>query len=146
MIVPSARPEGRTTVADRGGSGFIRIERLQDGPALFVRLFNEGDAEGFAALFEPEGVLVAEPGEQAAGTAAIREAVAVLVGGTRALTLTRGGVQQSGDLVLVTYAWAIAGTGPGGDILDRQGHGVVVFRRQPDGAWLAVFDNLCVGQ
>jgi ketosteroid isomerase-like protein len=86
--------------------------------------------------------VVDEPGQQAVGKAAIRDAVAKLLGGNRTLTLNRRSVQQSGDLVLATYDWSIRGAGPAGDVLNMDGRGVIVFRRQSDSAWLTVFDNL----
>jgi uncharacterized protein (TIGR02246 family) len=120
----------------------VRIENLQDAPRLFERLFNDGDLEGFVSLYDPDAVVVDEPGQQAVGKAAIRDAVAKLLGGNRTLTLNRRSVQQSGNLVLATYDWSITGAGPAGDVLNMDGRGVIVFRRQPDSAWLTVFDNL----
>jgi uncharacterized protein (TIGR02246 family) len=127
------------------GSG-ARLESLHDAPGLFERLFNDGDSEGFASLFEPEAVLVHEPGQQAVGKAAIRDALAELMRGNPTITIKRRSAQQSGDLVLAMYDWTITGTGPEGDVLNMGGRGAIVFRRQPDGAWLAVFDNLLAGE
>lgn len=123
------------------GSG-VRLENLQDAPALFERLFNDGDLEGFASLYEPDAVLVHKPGEQAVGKAAIRDALAELLRGNPTITIVRRSAQQSGDFVLAMYDWTITGTGPEGDVLDMGGRGAIVFRRQPDKPWLVVLDNL----
>jgi uncharacterized protein (TIGR02246 family) len=129
---------------DAGGSA--RLESLQDAPGLVERLFNDGDLEGFASLYEQDAVLVHEPGQQAVGKAAIRDAWAELLRGNPTITVNRRSAQQSGDLVLAMYDWTITGTGPEGDVLNMGGRGAIVFRRQPDGAWLVVLDNLVAGE
>jgi uncharacterized protein (TIGR02246 family) len=122
--------------------GGVRLENLQDAPPLFERLFNDGDLDGFVSLYEPDAVLVHEPGQQAVGKAAIRLAVAGLMRGNGTLTLNRRIAQPSGGLVLALYDWTITGVGPEGEALDMDGHGVMVFRLQTDGAWLVTLDNL----
>ena len=37
--------------------------------------FNQGDVEAAVALYEPNGILVVNPGQLAEGTAALREAL-----------------------------------------------------------------------
>jgi uncharacterized protein (TIGR02246 family) len=75
------------------GSG-ARLENLQDAPELFERLFNDGDLEGFASLYEQDAVLVHEPGQQAVGKAAIRDALAELLRGNPTITINRRSAQQ----------------------------------------------------
>jgi uncharacterized protein (TIGR02246 family) len=132
-------------MAQHDAGGGARLESLQDAPGLFERLFNDGDLEGLASLYEPDAVLVHEPGQQAVGKAAIRDAFAELLRGNPSLTVNRRSAQQSGDLFLATYDWTITGTGPEGDVLNMGGRGAIVLRRQPDGTWLVVLDNLVAG-
>ncbi|MGH2722231.1 MAG: YybH family protein [Actinomycetota bacterium] len=123
------------------GAG-VRLENLQEGPGLFERLFNDGNLDGLTSLYEPDAVLVHEPDPQAVGTAAICDALARLLRGNPAFTINRRSAQRSGDLVLAIYDWTRTGTGPDGDVRDTGGRGAIVLRRQPDGAWLVVLDNL----
>jgi ketosteroid isomerase-like protein len=46
----------------------------EDLTRLFVERANAGDAEGIAALYEPEAVMAYPPGEVTVGREAIREA------------------------------------------------------------------------
>ena len=46
----------------------------EDMPAAFEGAFNTGDIEQVLALYEPDAVLVPQPGQVVHGTAAIREA------------------------------------------------------------------------
>lgn len=62
--------------------------------------------------------------------------------GNATLAINRRSVQVSGGLVLALYDWTITGLEHDGEAIDVDGRGVIVFRRQPDGAWLVVLDNL----
>lgn len=116
------------------------LERVQDGPELFARLFNDGDLEGFVGLYEPGAVLVHDPGQPATGTEAIRGLVADLLQGKGTLSVRRRHALVAGELVLATYDWAISEGGEAG----KSGVGAIVFRRQPDGSWRAILDTMQV--
>ncbi len=47
-----------------------RATRPEDLTRLFVELANAGDAEGLAALYEPEAVVAFPPGQMTVGRAA----------------------------------------------------------------------------
>jgi len=107
-----------------------RAESPEDLTGLFVRRANEHDAEGLAALYEPEAVVVYPPGELTRGRAAIQllyqrmlarvpkfepeESLPSLLAGDLALTSTRR--------------------------RDGSGIRIQVARRQADGGWLRVLD------
>lgn len=117
-----------------------RLERVQDGPDLFARLFNEGDLDGFVSLYEPGAVLVHDPGQPAAGTGAIRALIEGLMQGKGTFTVGRRQALVAGELVLATYDWAINHGGEAGE----SGVGAIVLRRQPGGAWQAILDTMHV--
>jgi len=97
----------------------------EDITRLFVERINAGDAEGVAALYEPDAVIAFPPGQLTVGHDAIRalyeamiaehpqvdyeEPLTTLVSGDIALTATQTRAQ--------------------------------VVRRQPDGTWLRVLDR-----
>ncbi len=98
---------------------------------LFVERSNAGDADGVAALYEPDAVLAYPPGGQTVGRAAIRELWAsVLAHQPRFEPEEPLPTLVSGDLALTS-------TPP----KDGSGARAQVVRRQPDGSWLRVLDQ-----
>lgn len=114
----------------REDDGRERAEQPEDLARFFVERANAGDAEGLAALYEPDAVLAFPPEGRTVGQEAIHagyeqllakkphfepgEQLPALVNGDLALTSTRlkgGGVTAE------------------------------VARRQPDGTWLWVIDR-----
>ena len=94
---------------------------------------NWGDAEGMAALYEPDAVLDGN-GRRVAGRDAIREFFGELIAAGRKFEL---GVQRpaliSGNLALTSTVL------PDGTVTAE------VARRQPDGTWLWVIDQFSIG-
>jgi len=108
---------------------------------LFATAMNAGDLDALVALYEPEAIIVPTPGQTAAGTAAIREALSAFVAMKPAVTLTARTLAQAGDIALISARWELAGTGPDGAPVRMAGQSAEVARRQPDGSWLFVIDN-----
>jgi uncharacterized protein (TIGR02246 family) len=101
-----------------------------DLPRLFVERANAGDADGLAALYEPDAVLTFPAGRVATGRTAIRAVYAKLLADRP--TFTPGDLQPAlvnGDLALTSTR------------LDGGGVTVEVARRQPDGSWLWAIDR-----
>ena len=102
---------------------------------------NRGDLEAALDLYEPDAVLVAQPGQIARGHAGIRDALARFVSLKPTL---RGQSQQlvdSGDIVLYCSRWTLTGTSPDGGKVEMAGVSSDILRRQSDGRWLIVIDN-----
>ncbi|WP_033294287.1 YybH family protein [Amycolatopsis jejuensis] len=97
---------------------------------LIVERLNAGDADGLAALYEPDAVLALPNGGLATGTAEIRETYRQLVADHP--VFTRGHqlpTIRNGNLALMST---------------RLTDGTVtaeVARQQPDGTWLWVIDQ-----
>lgn len=106
----------------------------------FAKAYHAGDLETMMSLYEPDAILMPEPGKLAEGKDAIREAQMGLltikgtmkVGATTTLT--------SGDLAISRCSWTLTGTGPDGSPVDISGDSTEVLRRQADGTWRLVFD------
>lgn len=108
--------------------------------------FSAGDVDGLLALYDPNAVLMAQPGQTVQGLAAIREVLAgfLALKGTFAITLQTA--LQSGDTALIFARWTLSdGQTPDGPI-SLAGQTSDVARRQPDGRWLLVIDNPYGGQ
>lgn len=106
-----------------------------------IEAINRGDLDAALALYEPDAILVAEPGKLATGTKAIRTALEGFI----ALSPTlRGDTHQfleGGNLALFCSKWTLTGTGPDGKPVKMGGTSSDVLRRQADGSWLIVIDN-----
>ena len=109
--------------------------------SAFVEAMNSGNIEAAVSHYEPNGVLVAQPGVLAVGAAAIREAlVGMLCMNPKLRTLTQE-VIVSNDLALYHSEWTMNGTGPDGVQVTLSGSSADVLRKQPDGAWKIAMDN-----
>jgi len=108
-----------------------RATTPEDLTRLFVELANAGDAEGLAALYEPDAVVAFPPGQMTAGRAAIRAMYEKMVAAEPHFRLEAPlPTLHIGDLALTaTPALAEAGAR------------AQVVRRQPDGTWLRVLDR-----
>ena len=101
----------------------------QDLARFLIARQLEGDADGMAALYEPDAVLALRDGRRAAGREAIRTFYAGLIAAGRKFAL---GEQRpaviNGDLALTSMRL------PNGDVTAE------VARKQADGTWLWVID------
>ncbi len=107
----------------------------------FFRVFNTGDLDATVALYEPSAILVAQPGQVAEGTTALREALNGFLAMKPTLTLEKDELITAGDIALSVVKWTLKGTGPDGEPIQMEGTASDVLRKQADGSWLYVIDN-----
>jgi uncharacterized protein (TIGR02246 family) len=119
----------------------MALQRPDDLHPAFVTAFNAGDAAALLALYEPNAVLVPEPGGPAVGGEALRAALGRLLALRGTMTLETRAVIPAGDLALLHGQWTLSGMAPDGAPLQMAGRTAEVLRRQPDGTWLCVVDN-----
>jgi uncharacterized protein (TIGR02246 family) len=109
---------------------------------LFEQAFNAGDLETLMALYEPDAVLVPQPGAVAQGTAAIRESLRWFLDRRGRITLDTKLVLRVGDLAFLANRWSLTGgTMPDGSPAELGATTAEVARRQPDGTWRWVLDR-----
>jgi uncharacterized protein (TIGR02246 family) len=108
--------------------------------ALFSA-FNNGDVDAAVALYEPNATLVAQPGQVATGTTALREAQNDFLAMKPTLTMGKHELITAGDLALSVVRWTLTGTDPDGAPVQMEGTTSDVLRQQADGSWLFVIDN-----
>jgi uncharacterized protein (TIGR02246 family) len=105
--------------------------RPDDLTRLFVERANAGDAEGLAALYEPDAVLAYPPGSTTEGRKAIQMVFEKMLTMGIAFTVEEAlPTVQNGDLALTSTHRA-----------DGNGVRVQVARRQPDGSWQRTIDQ-----
>ncbi len=102
---------------------------------------NRGDLDAAATLYEPEAVLVGQPGNAARGHARIREELRGFIELRPTLTTTASRVLEAGDLALYLGRWRLTGIAPDGAPVTMGGESADVLRRQSDGCWLIVVDD-----
>jgi len=112
--------------------------------AVIQELFrglNEGDGEAIIALYDPNAVMVGQPGQIATGISGIRE----VMGGFLALNPTVAAEKveaiTTGDHALVYTKWTLEGSSPDGDPVHLAGTATDIMVKQSDGNWLILIDN-----
>jgi uncharacterized protein (TIGR02246 family) len=105
--------------------------------SLFAAYATAGDVEGLASLFEPDALMVPEPGVEARGAEQVLATCAYLCSMKARFEVHTDAVHVAGDLALMTNTWTA--TMPDGETMG--GRTTEVARRQPDGRWLAVIDD-----
>ena len=118
----------------------------EEAHRLWAETFNAGDLDALVALYEPDAILMSQPGQTVTGHAAIREALQGFLALKPKFNLQFQKALESGDLALLYSRWTLSGTGPDGNELTLSGQTSDVARRQPDGSWLFVIDNPFGGQ
>src|SRR5437870_8171383 len=71
--------------------------------ALFEKALNAGTLEGLVALYEPDATLIPQPGQEAKGGDASRQALAPLVEGKAQIDLKVERTVRSGEELAATY-------------------------------------------
>ena len=106
-----------------------------------VDAINRGDLERAVAAYEPEAVLVAQPGQLARGTSALRSALAGFIALKPTLMSKAQEVIEAGDVAQYVSRWTLRGTDPAGKPVEMAGESADILRRQADGRWLIALDN-----
>jgi uncharacterized protein (TIGR02246 family) len=106
---------------------------------------NAGDLEALVALYEPEAVYVAGPGQPVVGQKAIRGALAAWLAVKPRLRLELTGLALAGELALERTRWTVTMPGADGRPETTSGASSVVLRRQADGSWRMAIDDPGVG-
>lgn len=107
----------------------------------FVRNAHAKDADKLvAAFYAPDAQVFATQQPVVTGHAAIRELFKGLLSALQRVSLNTTKIEASGDLAYGSGIYEMTLAGPGGKTTQDRGKYVVVYKRQPDGAWRAVAD------
>jgi uncharacterized protein (TIGR02246 family) len=106
-----------------------------------VDAINRGDLERALAAYEPEAVLLVQPGQLARGSIQLREALAGFIALKPTLTSEAQEIIEAGDVALYVGRWNLRGTDPAGKPVAMAGESADILRRQADGRWLVALDN-----
>ena len=79
----------------------------------FEAAFNAGDLDGLLELYEPDAVLIVQPGSVVSGQEGIAGALQAFLDLQGQITLDTKLTARTGDLAYLTNRWTLAGFGPG---------------------------------
>lgn len=111
----------------------------------FVTAYNAGDLEKIVALYEPDAILISAPGQAVRGHEAVREMLHKFLSISHKLSLQVGGVFQIDEIALLSSEWQISGIDNQGKAVQLAGQMADVVRRQSNGTWRIIIDNLWGG-
>jgi uncharacterized protein (TIGR02246 family) len=103
----------------------------EDLARLFVERAQAKDAEGLAALYEPDAVMAFPPGQETVGRDAIKKVMEQMLAHAPKFTV------EEPLPTLIHGDIALTSTRPS----DNTGGRVQVARRQRDGSWLRILDR-----
>lgn len=115
------------------GVHMTSVHHAADMPYAFARAFNTFDPGEVERLYEPDGLLVLEPGRPLTG-AERATANARLQALGKPITVAPRHVYVNGDVALLIVDWTIADAGVSGTATD-------VARRGADGCWRYAIDH-----
>jgi uncharacterized protein (TIGR02246 family) len=118
-----------------------KVREPQQMNAAFAAAYNSGDIENLMALYEPNAVLVPQPGQRAIGLAAIREALMGFLSLKGKMQSENVYCIRTGDLALLQASWKLLAIGADGKPFELSSRTAEVVRQQPDGSWLYVVDH-----
>src|SRR5437773_10413412 len=98
-----------------------------------TQAINRGDLEAALALYEPNAVLVAQPGHLACGTTQLRQALARFIALQPTLRSVPHEVIPAGDLALYACRWTLRRMGPNGHPVVTSGESSDTLRQHRDG-------------
>lgn len=109
----------------------------------FSRALERGDAEGMAAQYVDDAVLVPPGGRMIAGRDSIRLFWTPRNPDFRTLahSLTTDRLEVAGDMAVEVGTWRQEGQLGDQEVRESAGRYLVVWRRQPDGGWKMQFDS-----
>ena len=107
----------------------------------FRDAFNARDLDALVGLYEPDAVLVAQPGQTVSGLEQIREALAGFLALNGPIAMTHIGTVHGADVAILYGRWIVEGTGPDGAPVTAGGITSDVVRRGADGVWRFAVDN-----
>ena len=112
-----------------------------DAVNQLAQAINRGDIEAALALYEPNAVLVAQPGHLARGSTELRLALGRFIELKPTLRSETQNVVEVDDIALYIGRWTLRGTDPSGQVVTMGGESSDTLRRQRDGRWLIAVDN-----
>jgi len=106
-----------------------------------AEMIQAGDIDGLIQLYDPDVVMMMEPGKVEVGLDALREFFAPLLALRPKMKFTRVSLLEADGVAQLSYRWESTATAPDGSVIEHKGVSSDVVRRRPDGSWAVIIDN-----
>ena len=103
--------------------------------------FQSKDTDAVMTAYEPQAVVMFQPGEPVSDVAQISEMFAGMAAANPKFTYGGHEVYVQGNLAVHIAPWSMTGRLPDGTDIEQSGLSVAVLRQQADGDWKIVIDN-----
>ena len=117
------------------------IAKPEDAHRLFADAFNAGKLHALVALYEPGAQLISQQHQIQVGHDAIRSTLKEFLALRGKIDMDTLYAFETGNTALLRSHWSVVGTGPDGKVIEMQGNGIEVLRRQSDGTWRFIIDH-----
>lgn len=107
----------------------------------YTAAFASGSGALLDEFYEPDALVVPQPGTPRGGGGERRAALEHLLGFGVPMRAQVRHLYTTGDIALSVVDWSMRGTSRRGSPLDLRGVATDVLRRGPDGRWRYVIDN-----
>jgi uncharacterized protein (TIGR02246 family) len=120
----------------------VIVRHPEDMHAAFVEAFSKGDLDALTGLYEPDAILIPQPGQAPVkGHNAIRAVLKEFLSLRARLTMRTDSVIKTADVALLRSTWTLAVPGHEGKAADMTHRALEVVRPQNDGGWRFVIDH-----
>ena len=107
----------------------------------FAERMEAGDIDGLTRFYDPDVVIVVEPGKVMTGLEALRAFLAPIAAMKPKMTFIPVSVLEADGVAQLSYRWALRGKAPDGSVIEQSGVSSDVMRRRPDGSWAIIIDH-----
>jgi uncharacterized protein (TIGR02246 family) len=120
----------------------MMVRNPEDMHPVFVDAFSREDLDALMDLYEPDAILIPQPGQApVSGHAAIREVLKAFLALHARLTMRTDSVIKTAEVALLRSTWTLAVSGPDGKATEMTHRALEVVRHQRDGGWRFVIDH-----
>jgi uncharacterized protein (TIGR02246 family) len=143
VLLPALLCLAGTASAQAPADSTAAAQAIAQSAQAFSRALERGDAEGMAAQYVDDAVLVPPNGRVIAGRDSIRVFWTPRNPDFRTLahSLTTDRLEVAGEVAVEVGTWRQEGQLKDEQPRESAGRYLVVWRRQPDGAWKMQFDS-----
>lgn len=103
--------------------------------------FNRGDLGTYLEAYEPDVLLMIEPGKTLQGRDALRVAMQRVIASGARVTQLASQIMAQGDLALWVSRWRVEWLDRSGRSMLRESCGSSLFRKGTDGTWRVAIEN-----
>ncbi|HAS43335.1 MAG TPA: hypothetical protein DCS93_22840 [Microscillaceae bacterium] len=106
-----------------------------------TKAFQNKDIDKVMTCYEPDAVVVFEPGSPVSGANVLRKMFAGMAQANPKFTYSGHEVFIAGDVATHIAPWKMTAKAPDGTVIKQSGLSVAILRKQKNGEWLMIIDD-----